>query len=148
TPAALWRLKPFVKPVIGRLIGGACSALAAAVIALMIPIVLEQIVSGPIRSGEISAIAWGALAVFGLALGEAAMIWLRRWFVLNPATEVEYRMRADLYARLQTLPVAFHDRWQSGQLLSRMMQDINVIRRWLAFGLILLVVNVLTIIIG
>lgn len=148
TPAALWRLKPFVKPVIWRLAGGAASALAAAIIALMIPIVLEQIIRGPVQSGELGAIAWGALAVFGLAIGEAVMVWLRRQFVLNPATEVEYRMRTDLYSRLQTLPVAFHDRWQSGQLLSRMMQDIGLIRRWLAFGLVLLVVNVLTIIIG
>lgn len=148
TPAALWRLKPFVKPVIWRLAGGAASALIAALIALMIPIVLEQIISGPVRSGEISAIVWGAAAVFALALGEALMVWLRRQFVLNPSTEVEYKMRTELYSRLQTLPVSFHDRWGSGQLLSRMMQDIGLIRRWLAFGLVLLVVNVLTIIIG
>ncbi|CAH0163759.1 Putative multidrug export ATP-binding/permease protein SA1683 [Microbacterium oxydans] len=148
TPAALWRLKPFVKPVIWRLAGGAASALIAAIIALMIPIVLEQIMAGPVQSGEISAIVVGALVVFALALGEAVMVWLRRQFVLNPATEVEYQMRTTLYSRLQTLPVSFHDRWQSGQLLSRMMQDIGLIRRWLAFGLVLLVVNVLTIIIG
>jgi ATP-binding cassette subfamily B protein len=148
TPAALWRLKPFVKPVIWRLAGGAASALVAAIIALMIPIVLEQIMRGPVQTGAIDAIVWGALAVFGLALGEALMVWLRRQFVLNPATQVEYKMRTELYSRLQTLPVSFHDRWQSGQLLSRMMQDIGLIRRWLAFGLVLLVVNVLTIIIG
>ncbi|MFS0893013.1 ABC transporter ATP-binding protein [Microbacterium sp. 179-I 3D3 NHS] len=148
TPAALWRLKPFVRPVIWRLAGGAASALAAAVIALMIPIVLEQIIAGPVRTGDFSVILWGALAVFALGLGEALMVWLRRQFVLNPATEVEYQMRTTLYARLQTLPVAFHDRWQSGQLLSRMMQDIGLIRRWLAFGLVLLVVNLLTIVIG
>ncbi|MEU4016653.1 ABC transporter ATP-binding protein [Microbacterium sp. NPDC028030] len=148
TPAALWRLKPFVKPVIWRLAGGAASALVAAVIALMIPIVLEQIISGPVRSGEISAIVWGAAAVLALGLGEALMVWLRRQFVLNPSTEVEYKMRTELYSRLQTLPVSFHDKWGSGQLLSRMMQDIGLIRRWLAFGLVLLVVNVLTIIIG
>ncbi|WEK62387.1 MAG: ABC transporter ATP-binding protein [Candidatus Microbacterium colombiense] len=148
TPAALWRLKPFVRPVIWRLAGGAASALVAAIIALMIPIVLEQVIRGPVQSGEIGAIAWGAVAVLVLAFGEALMVWLRRQFVLNPATEVEYRMRTDLYSRLQTLPVSFHDRWQSGQLLSRMMQDIGLIRRWLAFGLVLLVVNLLTIVIG
>ncbi|MCK2022452.1 ABC transporter ATP-binding protein/permease [Microbacterium sp. kSW2-24] len=148
TAAALWRLKPFVRPVIWRLAGGAASALAAAIIALMIPIVLEQIIQGPVQTGELGAIVWGAVAVLGLALGEALMVFLRRQFVLKPSTEVEYRMRTDLYARLQTLPVAFHDRWQSGQLLSRMMQDIGLIRRWLAFGLVLLVVNILTIIIG
>lgn len=148
TPAALWRLKPFVKPVIWRLAGGAASALAAAIIALMIPIVFEQIIRGPVADGEFGAIAWGALAVVGLGIGEAIMVWLRRQFVLKPSTEVEYRMRTELYSRLQTLPVAFHDRWGSGQLLSRMMQDIGLIRRWLAFGLVLLVVNLLTIIIG
>ncbi|MGB4137326.1 MAG: ABC transporter transmembrane domain-containing protein, partial [Microbacterium sp.] len=148
TPAALWRLKPFVRPIVWRLVGGALSALGAAVIALMVPIVLERIISGPIASGDVAAIVGGAGIVLLLGLGEAAMVWLRRWFVLTPATEVEYRMRAGIYARLQTLPVAFHDRWQSGQLLSRMMQDIGLIRRWLAFGLILLVVNLLTIVIG
>src|SRR5690606_31717138 len=51
TAAALWRLKPFIAPIIGRLVGGALSALGAAVIALMIPIVLEQIVRGPVQSG-------------------------------------------------------------------------------------------------
>ncbi|CAI7659810.1 unnamed protein product, partial [Penicillium discolor] len=111
TPAALWRLKPFVKPVIWRLAGGAASALAAALIALMIPIVLEQIIGGPVQSGALDAIIWGALAVFALGLGEALMVWLRRQFVLFPATQVEYRMRTELYSRLQTLPVAFHDRW-------------------------------------
>jgi len=152
TFAALWRLKPFVQPIIGRLIGGALSALAAAVIALMIPIVLEQVVKNfDLGSGANSAVGFvfaGAFGVLALAFGEAAMVWLRRWFILTPATEVEFQMRAELYSRLQNLPVAFHDRWQSGQLLSRMMQDIGLIRRWIAFGLILLVVNVLTIIIG
>ncbi|WP_194420252.1 ABC transporter ATP-binding protein [Microbacterium abyssi] len=148
TPAALWRLAPFVKPVVWRFVGGAASALAAAVIALMIPIVLEQIVRGLDTAASIAIIVGGAAIVLALGLGEAIMVWLRRWFILKPSTEVEYRMRTQLYARLQTLPVAFHDRWQSGQLLSRMMQDISLIRRWLAFGLILLVVNLLTIIIG
>jgi ATP-binding cassette subfamily B protein len=76
------------------------------------------------------------------------MVWARRWFVLGPATKIEYDLRTGFFHRLQRLPVAFHDRWQSGQLLSRMMQDLSQIRRWIAFGLVLLVVNTLTIIAG
>ncbi|GAA3929973.1 ABC transporter ATP-binding protein [Microbacterium soli] len=155
TFAALWRLKPFIRPAFGRLVGGALSALAAAVIALMVPIVLEQIVRGLGEAagaradvGAVALVVGGALGVLALALGEAVMVWLRRWFVLTPATEIEFGMRAELYSRLQSLPVAFHDRWQSGQLLSRMMQDISLIRRWISFGLILLIVNILTIGIG
>ncbi len=148
TLRALARLLPFARPVLPRLMLGAGSALAASLLALSIPLVLEVVVGGPIASGDIAQIAWGAAAVLGLGLAEALMVWLRRWFILGPATRVEYELRQGFYSRLQRLPVAFHDRWQSGQLLSRMMQDISMLRRWLAFGLVLLVVNVLTIAVG
>lgn len=148
TPKALARLIPFVKPVLPRLVLGGVSALLAGLLALGIPLVLEQIVRGPISSGDLTAISWGAAAILALGLAEAAMVWLRRWFVLGPATRVEYELRQSFYSRLQRLPVAFHDRWQSGQLLSRMMQDMSMLRRWLAFGLVLLIVNALTIAAG
>ena len=148
TPKALLRLLEFARPVLPRLFAGGLSALAAALIALMIPIALEWLIEGPIASGEVSAVAWGAIAVLALGLLEATMVYLRRWLILGPATLVEYDIRRTFFNRLQHLPVSFHDRWQSGQLLSRMMQDIGLIRRWMAFGLVLLVVNILTIIIG
>ncbi|WP_454118006.1 ABC transporter ATP-binding protein [Microbacterium lacticum] len=148
TPRALARLYPFAKPVVPRLALGAVSALIASLLALSIPLVLEVLVQGPIASGDLTQLAWGAGLILLLGLLEALMVWLRRWFVLAPSTSVEYDMRTGFYERLQRLPVAFHDRWQSGQLLSRMMQDISMLRRWLAFGLVLLIVNVLTIIVG
>ncbi|WP_438353665.1 ABC transporter ATP-binding protein [Microbacterium sp. CJ88] len=148
TLRALARLIPFARPVMGRLVLGAVSALIASLLALAIPLVLEVVVQGPIASGDFGQIAWGAVAILVLGLFEAGMVWLRRWFVLAPATAVEYDLRQGFYSRLQRLPVAFHDRWQSGQLLSRMMQDISMLRRWLAFGVVLLVVNVLTILVG
>jgi ATP-binding cassette subfamily B protein len=148
TVRALARLLPYAKPVMPRLIAGAVSALAASLVALSIPLLLEAVVGGPIASGDMGQIAWGAAAVLALGLAEAGLVWVRRWFVLTPATKVEYELRTSFYQRLQRLPVSFHDRWQSGQLLSRMMQDMSLIRRWLAFGVILLVVNVLTIAVG
>lgn len=145
---SLARLLPFARPVLPRLVLGAVSALAAALLALTIPLILEGIVAGPIASGALPLIGWGAAIIFVLGLAEAVMVWLRRWLVLGPATMVEYDLRQTFYSRLQRLPVSFHDKWGSGQLLSRMMQDISMLRRWLAFGLVLLVVNVLTIIVG
>ncbi|MCR2817957.1 ABC transporter ATP-binding protein/permease [Microbacterium sp. zg.Y1090] len=148
TPRALLRLLPYAKPVLPRLILGAASALVASLLALAIPLVLEALIDGPIASGDIVLLIWGSVGILALGLAEAAMVWLRRWFVLGPATLIEYDLRHGFYARLQRLPVSFHDRWQSGQLLSRMMQDISMVRRWMAFGLVLLVVNALTIIVG
>lgn len=148
TLRSLSRLYPYAKPVLPRLALGALSALVASLLALSIPLVLEVIVEGPIASGDAGQLVWGAVAVLVLGLLEALMVWARRWFVLGPSTRVEYDLRTGFYQRLQRLPVAFHDRWQSGQLLSRMMQDISMTRRWMAFGLVLLVVNILTILVG
>ncbi len=148
TLRALARLIPFAKPVLPRLAMGALSALIASLLALAIPLVLEVIVAGPISSGDPAQLVWGSAVILALGLFEALMVYLRRWFVLGPATKVEYDIRKGFYSRLQRLPVSFHDRWQSGQLLSRMMQDISMLRRWMAFGVVLLVVNVLTIFVG
>ena len=153
TVRALARLYPFARSVLPRLVLGAVSALVASLLALSIPLVLEVLVQGPIAAGASAAgdrsqLVWGAALILVLGLLEAVMVWLRRWFVLAPSTKVEYDLRTSFYERLQRLPVAFHDRWQSGQLLSRMMQDISMLRRWMAFGIVLLVVNMLTILVG
>ncbi|WP_166997684.1 ABC transporter ATP-binding protein [Paramicrobacterium fandaimingii] len=148
TAQAIWRIYPFVKHALPRISLGMVAALLGSIVALVIPMVLEKLVNGALAQRDPAEI-WPAVGVI-LALGvvEAAMIALRRWFVLLPGTTVEAKMRNEIYRQLQDLPVAFHDRWPSGQLLSRMMQDLSLIRRWLSFGTVLLVVNVLTIIIG
>ena len=148
TARALARLIPFARPALPRLIGGLFLGLGAAIASLIIPLVLQWAVDGPIASRDRTTILWATLGVLALGVAEAALVFLRRRLVLAPSTAVEYAVRQSFFERLQRLPVSFHDRWQSGQLLSRMMQDISSIRRWLAFGLILLVVNVLTIFIG
>jgi ATP-binding cassette subfamily B protein len=148
TITAIRRLYPYMKPALPRIYLGMGSALIAAVVALLIPQVLRQLVDGPLATGDSSQI-WPAFAlVLGLGVLEAALIALRRWFVLTPGTHVEASMRNALYAKLQDLAVTFHDRWPSGQLLSRAVSDLGLIRRWISFGLVLLVVNVVTILVG
>ncbi|MEP6482053.1 MAG: ABC transporter ATP-binding protein [Rhodoglobus sp.] len=148
TLRGLARLYPYAKPAMPRIYLGMVTALLAGIVALLIPQVLRTLVDGPLKTGD-SAQIWPAFAaVLGLGILEALMVYLRRMFVLTPGTHVEARLRNALYTRLQVLPVSFHDRWPSGQLLSRAISDLNLIRRWISFGLVLLVVNILTIAIG
>jgi ATP-binding cassette subfamily B protein len=120
----------------------------AALVALAIPQVLRSLIDGPLKDGDSSEIWWPVGIVLFLGVVEAVMIWFRRWFVLQPGTHIEARMRNSLYNQLQDLPVNFHDRWPSGQLLSRAISDLNLIRRWFSFGLVLFVVNTITILVG
>ena len=148
----LLRLLPFVGDTLPRLSLGIVVALVASLVSLAIPIVLQRLVDGPLTdgasSGDLGPLMGPVLLVLGLGVLEAVAIALRRRMVLTPSTRVEARMRTALYQRLQDLPVSFHDRWQSGQLLSRAVSDLSLIRRWIAFGFVLLVVNALTILVG
>jgi ATP-binding cassette subfamily B protein len=117
---------------------------AATAAGIAVPLIVRRVVDGPVRHGDPAGLlALGALA---LALGviEAVLIFIRRWAQSASALGMEAALRRDLYAHLQRLPVAFHDRWQSGQLLSRATGDLSVIRRFLNFGVIFLIVNIAT----
>jgi ATP-binding cassette subfamily B protein len=148
TLRTILRILPWVRPALSRIILGMVAALLAGLVSLAIPVVLQNLVDGPLSSGDGAQIWPAAIIVLVLGALEAAFIAARRFLVLTPGTHVEAALRNSLYAKLQDLPVSFHDSWQSGQLLSRAMSDLGLIRRWLSFGVVLLVVNLATILVG
>ncbi|MGW1027503.1 ABC transporter ATP-binding protein [Streptomyces sp. NPDC002577] len=145
---SLLRLWPYVRPVRARWFGAATVAVVASCLSLVFPIVLKWIVDGPVADRDPGGVWLGAGLLLGLGVAEALLFGLRRWLVARPLAGVEAAMRADLYRHLQRLPVAFHDRWPSGQLLSRGTTDLMVVRMFLAFPLTFLLVNGVTILAG
>jgi ATP-binding cassette, subfamily B, bacterial len=137
----LWRIQHYLRPYAAQMIWLLVAAAAATGASIVVPLVVRHVVDGPVRHGNPSGLLLlGALAL-ALGLIEAVLIFIRRWVQSSSALGMETAMRNDLYAHLQRLPVSFHDRWQSGQLLSRVTTDLGVIRRFLSFGVIFLVVN-------
>jgi ATP-binding cassette subfamily B protein len=145
---SLLRLWPYVRPVAPRLFGSMAVAVAASCMALLIPLVLKWTVDGPVAHRDPGGVWLGGGLVLLLGLLEAGLFGLRRWLTARPTAALEARMRADLYRHLQRLPVAFHDRWGSGQLLSRATGDLQILRMFLAFPLVFLVVNSSAILVG
>ncbi|MGW0431685.1 ABC transporter ATP-binding protein [Micromonospora sp. NPDC003197] len=138
---SLWRLRHYVRPYAGQLAGLLIAAFAATGAGIAVPLVIQQVVDGPIAHRDSAGLLrLGALTLL-LGLAEAGLIFIRRWAQSSLAVGMEATIRDDLYAHLQRLHVGFHDRWQSGQLLSRITIDLSVIRRFLSFGLIFLVAN-------
>jgi ATP-binding cassette subfamily B protein len=148
TVATLLRIFPYAKKALPRISLGIVAALAAHGFALAIPQVLRNLINDLESVRTLDALYFSVILVLIIGVLEAIMVLLRRWLVLTPGTYVESGLRSTLYAKLQDLPVSFHDRWPSGQLLSRATQDLSLIRRWLSFGVVLLVANAITIIAG
>ncbi|MFF7278855.1 ABC transporter transmembrane domain-containing protein [Streptomyces griseorubiginosus] len=144
----LLRLWPYVRPARARLLTAALVAILASCTGLVIPLVLKWMVDGPVADGDTAGVWLGALYLLLLGFTEALLFGLRRWLVARPLSHVEAEMRAGLYRHLQRLPVAFHDRWASGQLLSRATTDLMLLRMFLAFPLTFLLVNAVTILVG
>jgi len=138
---ALWRMRAFVEPYRRHVaLMFACAGLSV-VATILIPLVIMAVINGPIEHDTRSAL----LPMFGLALllgaAEASLIYGRRWVHSVAVLRIERQIRDDLYVHLQRLPVAFHDRWQTGQLLSRATTDLSTVRRFLGFGAIFFVIN-------
>jgi ATP-binding cassette subfamily B protein len=148
TVATLLRIFPYAKRALPRISLGIVAAVAAHGFALAIPQVLRDLINDLESVRTLDALYFSVFLVLIMGILEAVMVLLRRWLVLTPGTFVEAGLRSTLYAKLQDLPVSFHDRWPSGQLLSRATQDLSLIRRWLSFGVVLLVANGITIIAG
>ncbi|MEN9713365.1 MAG: hypothetical protein RLZZ164_29 [Actinomycetota bacterium] len=148
TVATLLRIFPYAKSALPRVVLGVFAALSTQMLALTVPAFLSGLVNNLKSNPSMSVLVPAVIAVLVLGMGEAIFVLLRRWLVLTPGTHVEAGLRRTLYAKLQDLPVAFHDKWPSGQLLSRATGDLSLIRRWLSFGLVLMISNVITIIVG
>ncbi|MEH3143740.1 MAG: ABC transporter transmembrane domain-containing protein, partial [Mycobacterium kyogaense] len=141
----LWRMLPYLLPYRGRWILMLTAAFLSLGATVGIPLMTKAVIDGPVRHQDQQGLWTLGAAAMGLGIAEAVLWFIRRWLVSRATMGVEADIRKDLYARLQILPMSFHGRWQSGQLLSRIMNDLGTIRRFMSFGLTFLILNILQI---
>ena len=142
--SSLWRVKPYLRPYVARMVLMTVLAAAGLGAGTLVPFVVKGVIDGPLARGERRGVALLAGCALVLGLFESSSAFIRRYIAGNVSLGLETKLRDDLYAHLQRLPVSFHDEWQSGQLLSRAMSDCRIIRRFFGFGLVFFVVNIVT----
>ncbi|MBE1549727.1 ATP-binding cassette subfamily B protein [Mycobacterium sp. OAS707] len=145
TGSDLWRLMPYLLPYRARWIAMVLIALSSLVATVAIPLMTKAVIDGPVAHRDQHGLWILGAAAMGVGVSEAVLWFIRRWLVARATMGVEADIRKDLYARLQILPMSFHGRWQSGQLLSRIMNDLSTIRRFMSFGMLFLLLNTIQI---
>lgn len=143
----LLRLWPWLRPYRGYLLFMLVVATAAMVVQSLLPIVTAALIDGPIARHDPS----GTYPLVGLALLfgvlEAVLFGIRRRAMTTSALAIETDLRRDFYQHLQRLPVSFHDRWPSGQLLSRVTSDLSTLRRFVGFMAVFFFANLAVIVV-
>jgi ATP-binding cassette subfamily B protein len=142
--AALWRARSYLRPYRWRLAFMLAAAIVAVLSEIAIPLLTKSMIDGAISHGRRDLLLPIGAAAVGLGALQALLNFLRRWVQATAVTGMDQAIRADIYAHLQRLPPAFHDDWQSGQLLSRVTTDLSAIRRFAGFGTIFLITNTIT----
>lgn len=145
----LFRFWVLAKPIRTKILLGMLCTTLAATSTLFIPYLLGAIVHQSLKANtSILIIVSAAGIVAAVGIFEAVMLFVRRLLMAGSATRLERSMRFEFFAKLMRLSLDFHKNWQQGQLLSRVMSDLGLIRRWIGFGLIVIVADVVMITVG
>lgn len=117
---------------------GIVCLLATAQLGMRVPFLLKQAIDA-ISPGNLATVANFALQIALISAVQAVVRTLSRILIFNVGRDVEYDLRNDLFAHLETLSLRFYQRQQTGDLMSRLVNDVTAVRMLLGPGLLNLV---------
>jgi ATP-binding cassette subfamily B multidrug efflux pump len=97
-------------------------------VSLAQPLIIRDIVDRGIRGGNPNAIQWGTLLLLSLTLVKGAFTFLYGRWTEVASQNVAYDLRNAIHDKLQSLSFSYHDRAETGQLLTRAISDVDRIR--------------------
>jgi len=108
--------------------GGYLSLLLINALALSIPQFIRWIVDRGIANQDIPLLTRSVLALLGLALLKGCVTFLQGRWIEVASQNVAYDLRNAIHQKLSLLSFSYHDRTETGQLISRAIQDVERIR--------------------
>ena len=110
---------------------------------LVIPRLTQAIIDSGIAGRRLDVVVWAAVGTVGLAVAGSLFSFLQGVLSARTAQGIAYDLRNQLYAKIQSLSFSYHDRAQTGQLLTRATSDVDVVRMFVGMGFIQLLSAVL-----
>jgi ATP-binding cassette subfamily B protein len=117
------------------LLGGLC-LLGTATLVMWIPWWIREAVRIIEHGGSISDVSYYAMLIIGAALLQGIVRTYSRALIFNAGRNVEYDLRNDLFAHLQKLSPGYYQTQRTGDLMSRVINDISAVRVMLGPGIL------------
>ena len=102
--------------------------LATTGLALIIPQVIRFIVDEGIEKGNVVLLTRSVVALLGLTVLKGAISYMQGRLTETASQGVAYDLRREIHRKLAALSFSYHDRAETGQLLSRAVQDVERVR--------------------
>ncbi len=126
----LIRISTFLKPYAWQVLSSLVILLTLTGLNLLVPRIIQSVIDDGLVGGQTMHLARSALLLFSLGLGSAILNLSHRYISEWIAINVGYDLRNRLYDHIQYLPFSYHDHAQSGQLISRCIEDVRSIERF------------------
>ena len=126
----LLRTRIFLKPYFWQILATLLMLLTLTGLSLIVPRIIQTVVDQGLVEGETGSLIRSALLLLGLGLGSAILSLGNRYGSEWIAARVGYDLRNRMYDHIQHLPFTYHDHVQSGQLISRCIEDVRAIERF------------------
>lgn len=128
------RLKYYLRRYWRRYFLGAFCLLVTVTLVMWIPWWIREAVRIIEQGGSLSDVTFYAGLIGAAALAQGLVRTYSRALIFNAGRNVEYDLRNDLFAHLQKLPVSFYQSQRTGDLMSRLINDISAVRVMLGPG--------------
>jgi len=103
---------------------------------LVVPRFIQRIIDKGIVAGSVKVIFFGVLIITAVAVIRAVFAFLQGYWAAKLSQEVAYNLRNVLYSHIQNLSFSYHDRAQTGQLLTRVTNDVELVKGFIQRGFI------------
>jgi ATP-binding cassette subfamily B protein len=145
-PGTVKRIARYARPYLRDLVLFlALNALSAGIVVAN-PLLLKDIIDWGILPRRASVVVWLSVAVAALALVEAVLRLVQRWYSARVGEGLIYDLRTEVFTHVQRQPVAFFMRAQTGSLVSRLNTDVIGAQRAITSTLASVVSNVISLI--
>ena len=135
----LLRLLPYLRPYWGQVALSLLLLLALTGLGLVVPAIIQKVIDIGIQNKDLAYLLNSALLILGIGAAHAVLVYFQRYLSEWVAQKIGYDLRNRLYDHIQHLPFTFHDHAQTGQLISRCIEDVRAIQNFAGTGLVELV---------
>ena len=126
----LLRIRVFLKPYAPQILLTLLMLFAITALSLIVPRIIQTVVDDGLARGDSRYLVRSALLLLGLGLASAFLSLINRYATEWIAVHVGYDLRNRMYDHIQHLPFTYHDHTQSGQLISRCIEDVRAIEKF------------------
>ncbi|OQY21910.1 MAG: ABC transporter ATP-binding protein [Anaerolineaceae bacterium 4572_32.1] len=144
---ALFRMLRYLKRYWQITLAAYVSLILSSAALLVTPRLLQVLIDQGIADGDMRRIIILAVAMVGVALVGALFRFLQGYLSEKASQGAAYDLRNEIFAQIQRLSFGYHDKSQTGQLLTRATNDVEMVRQFTGMGFLQLL-NAIVMLVG